>query len=145
MINIDSIIRLLKIDLITGEPNPIIDCFNEWWSGLIVIETDVYHDQGGEFIYYYNIIPEHPRGATKQVMFYRDDNNHSFWCYYTFWNAMRKAIQSKHERVSAPSIEVLENVIKLLVDNTTNETIAIPDKATKHSLHKSYKALSKHD
>jgi hypothetical protein len=52
MIDTASIIRQLKIDQITDTPNPTLEWFNELWSSLSVVQTNVYNTIGGEYIYY---------------------------------------------------------------------------------------------
>ena len=42
-----EITRDLQIDLILNNTNPIIDTFNGIWNSLSVIETNVYHEEGG--------------------------------------------------------------------------------------------------
>lgn len=69
------LMRSLKIDLLLDNPNAIIDSFNDMWDNLYIAESNVYHERGGEIIYY--IISDSGR---KQWVFYRDDSAEIFWC-----------------------------------------------------------------
>ncbi len=73
MIDKDSLTRQIQIDLITGEPNHIIDLFNSIWDQIIIMETNVFHKHGEEIIYYINV------DGKKYWIFFRDDNNYKFW------------------------------------------------------------------
>ncbi len=77
------VLRKLQIDLITDTPNPIIEWFDILWDIIHVVEIDVYHKNGGEFIYYF------PIGIQSSPVFFRDDNNNHFWCCNNnFWKIL---------------------------------------------------------
>ena len=71
-------IRDIKIDLLTGNKNPIVELFNEITKDTMIIKCDVYHKHGSEFIY-------HKDG---EWIFYQDCQNGEFWCNYTrYWSS----------------------------------------------------------
>ena len=77
----NQIVRNLQIDLIMDNPNPIIDTFNGIWNSLSVIETNVYHEKGGEFIYF---------NSNKEWVFFQDNKNGLFWCnYQRYWSFLK--------------------------------------------------------
>lgn len=57
-------IRQLKIDLITDNPNPIIEWFNDLWNSLEVVQVKVFHHYPGECVYY--------NKSTIRAIFYLD-------------------------------------------------------------------------
>ena len=69
-------LRDIKLDLIMGNQNPIIDLFHEITSGIQIINCNVYNKDGLEFIY-------HKDG---QWIFYQDSKNEKFWThYFNYW------------------------------------------------------------
>jgi hypothetical protein len=112
---ITPLVRQLTIAMITEEPNEIIDWFNALLSKLIVLQTDVFHPEGEELIYYIMV-----EGA-RQFIFYRDDANGKFLCdYYTYW----LPYVLKHDL----DTEVIEAITKFLVDNALGADIATPSR-----------------
>jgi hypothetical protein len=98
-------IRSLTISLITGESNPILDWFIDLWDKLSIVETDVYHENGGEFIYY---ITEND--GTKQFVFYQDNANAKFYCNSkTYWRELTSKFSLIYSEV--------QQVTKFLIDN----------------------------
>lgn len=76
-----SLIRHVRIALITGEDNQIVDWFNNLWYQLTIVETPIYHSRGCEVIYYKY------EGNKKVCVFYQDNSNDDFWCSYDhYWN-----------------------------------------------------------
>ena len=71
-------IRDLKLDLVLGNKNTIIDKFNEITKNLKVINTKVYVDHGQELIFY---------NENSEWIFYQDLKNEDFWCNYKlYWS-----------------------------------------------------------
>lgn len=68
-----ALIRQIRIDLITGESNHIVDWFNGIWHQIIIVEVNVYHSRGCEFIYYKYI-------DNKKICIFYQDSNDDFWC-----------------------------------------------------------------
>ena len=72
------IIRDLKLDILFGNKNKIIDKFNEITKDLKVIKTDVYNGDGQEYIFY---------NQNNEWIFYQDSKNGYFWCNYNrYWS-----------------------------------------------------------
>jgi hypothetical protein len=70
-------LRDIKLDLLMGNQNPIVNLFNQITNDLKIINCDVYHDQGLEFIYF----------SGDQWIFYQDFDNEEFWCNYErYWS-----------------------------------------------------------
>lgn len=108
----NSTIRQLKIDMITDEPNLLLDWFNDIWIKLSIIETDVYHQDGGEIIYYID-------GDIKQWVFYQDNKNDIFYCDYDhYWSILETKVDLNYNDI--------QDVTKLLVDNALNNSVSIP-------------------
>lgn len=113
MIDSPAFVRQLKIDLISDTPNSIIDRFNELWNKLIVMQSDVFHSDGGEIIYY--IMAD----GARQFVFYRDDTNGKFLCdYYIYW--------LPYVLIHDLDTEVIQAITKFLVDNALDTDIAVP-------------------
>ena len=80
----DSIIRQMKIDLITDTYNSIIKNFLRICKNLYIIETNVYHDRGGEIVYHRIV------NGRKEWLFYYDDDKKRLWCNSKrYWDGLR--------------------------------------------------------
>ena len=112
--NLDKI-RQLRIDLITDTYNPIIEWFDELWSRIRFIETNVYHKNGGEIIYF--IIVDNK----KVPIFFRNDTKDIFW--YSMYNYCY--LLETQFNIDYDSIQ---DITRILVENATSEVIAIPSK-----------------
>ena len=110
----DKIIRQLQIDLITDTPNDIITWFNDLWSKLYIIETDVYHNDGGELIYYTII------DGINYWTFYQDNANERFWCdYENYWSDLEFKFKFEYNGI--------QSITKVLVENALNNSVATPE------------------
>ncbi len=107
-----SILRKLKIDLITDAPNSIVEWFNDIWKNLHVVQANVYHDMGGEYIYYLddNI------GSRKYIFFY-DENGGIF---YSSSRRYHEILESKLDTI----YREYQSITKLLVENAIEKKIA---------------------
>ena len=106
----EEILRQLKIDLITSDYNPILEWFNDLWSHLYVIEADVCHEDGGEFIYYRII------NNVKVYIFYQDNSN-KFWCNYKhYWLNFVSKFNLEYSEI--------QSITKMLIENSLNNSIA---------------------
>ena len=75
-------LRDIKLDLLMGNQNPIIDLFCEITSGIEIINCHVYNEEGLEFIYF---VPAKSR--KNEWIFYQDAKNGEFWCNFsTYWS-----------------------------------------------------------
>lgn len=115
----NTIVRQLKIDLITDTPNRIIEWFNGIWNTLCIIETNVYHKDGEEFVYY--VVND----LGKQWFFYQDDKNDRFWCNYNhYWAFLENKLSINYSGI--------QEITKLLVDNALNNSVATPQNTSKY-------------
>ncbi len=102
-------LRDIKIDLVMGNQNQIVDLFREITSGIEIINCDVYHKDGLEFIY-------HKDG---QWIFYQDCKNEKFWThYYRYWKILEKELSLEYEEIQA--------ITKLLVDEALKREVTTP-------------------
>lgn len=105
---VNAIARQIQIDMITDSPNGIVNHFNKIWENLSVVEMDVYHSKGGEFIYY-------TQGSTrkpKQWIFYLDDKNQILWCNYGwYWVDFEGKFNLTYDDIQALTQIMLENAI----------------------------------
>ena len=85
-------LRDIKLDLIMGNQNPIIELFHEITSGIEIINCNVYNKDGSEFIY-------HKDG---QWIFYQDCKNERFWThYYNYWELFESKFHLKYDEIQA--------------------------------------------
>ncbi len=102
-------IRDIKIDLVMGNQNPIIDLFCEITSGIEIINCNVYNEEGLEFIY-------HKDG---QWIFYQDYKNEKFWThYYKYWELFESNFGLKYKEIQA--------ITKYLVEETLKREVSPP-------------------
>lgn len=105
----DDIIRQVQIDLITGMPNPIIHWFNGIWYGLTSVHTNVFHNNGGEFIYYQRNLDGHPK-----VVFFLDTNNGKLlYEETTFASIMRAQFNLGHIEENKITKKLVEDKLRI--------------------------------
>ena len=108
---INKLIRQIKIDLVLNNPNDIIEWFNGIWSKIHLIETDVYHKDMNELIYYIII------DGKKQWIFYQDRKNERFWCNYNnYWSIISTRFYCEYDAIQA--------ITKVLVENALNNSVS---------------------
>lgn len=96
-------IRDIKIDLVMGNKNPIIERFMEITKDLKIINCNVYNEDGLEFIY-------HKDG---QWIFYQDAKNGEFWCVYNrYWKIFESEFNFKYEEIQAITKYLVEDALK---------------------------------
>jgi hypothetical protein len=96
-------IRDIKIDLLTGNKNPIVELFNEITKDTMIIKCDVYHKHGSEFIY-------HNGG---EWIFYQDCQNGEFWCNYTrYWSLFESNLKLEYGEIQAITKYLVEEALK---------------------------------
>ena len=104
-------IRDIKIDLLMGGQNPVIDLFCEITSGIEIINCHVYNEEGLEFIY-------HKDG---QWIFYQDCKNEKFWTHYgKYWEFFESNFHLKYEEIQA--------ITKVLVEEALKREVGTPHK-----------------
>ena len=105
-------VRDIKIDLLMGNQNPVIDLFCEITSGIKIINCNVYNEDGLEFIY-------HKDG---QWIFYQDCKNEKFWThYYKYWEFFESNFHLKYEEIQAITKVLVEDALKREVSTPTIE------------------------
>lgn len=95
-------IRDIKIDMLIGNDNPIIDIFNEITDGIKIMNCNVYNEDGLEFIYHKN----------GEWIFYQDVKNKKFWCeYIRYWSIFDSKFNLEYSEIQA--------ITKLLVEQSS--------------------------
>ena len=96
-------LRDIKLDLIMGNQNPIIELFHEITSGIEIINCNVYNKDVSEFIY-------HKDG---QWIFYQDCKNEKFWThYYNYWELFESKFHLKYDEIQAITKYLVEETLK---------------------------------
>lgn len=96
-------LRDIKLDLIMGNQNPIIELFQEITSGIEIINCNVYNKDGSEFIY-------HKDG---QWIFYQDCKNERFWThYFNYWELFESKFHLKYDEIQAITKVLVEEALK---------------------------------
>ena len=102
-------VRDIKIDLVIGNQNPIIDLFREITSGIEIINCNVYNEEGLEFIY-------HKDG---EWIFFQDTKNGKFWCSNTrYWTLFTSKFDLSYEEI--------QNITKFLVEEALKREVSTP-------------------
>lgn len=96
-------VRDIKLDLLLGNKNPIVDLFNEITYGIKIINTDVYNEDGLEFIYY--------KGDA--WLFYQDVKNNKFWCNYDrYWSIFESKLDMYYQNIQEITKMLIEEKLK---------------------------------
>jgi len=130
-------IRDIKLDLLMGNKNPIVDLFNEITKDLQIINCDVYNKDGLEFIYF---VPtksaEHYYNKENEWIFYQDAKNGEFWCVYNrYWKIFESEFNFKYEEIQA--------ITKFLVEEALKREVTIPERNRAGDLVKVEEALKR--
>ncbi len=103
-------IRDIKIDLLMGNQNPIIERFREITKDLCIINCDVYNEDGMEFIYF---------NQEREWIFYQDAKNGKFWTnYYRYWSILEREFRLEYLEI--------QSITKLLVEEALKREVAKP-------------------
>ncbi len=103
-------IRDIKIDLLMGNQNPIIERFREMTKDLCIINCDVYNEDGMEFIYF---------NQEREWIFYQDAKNGKFWTnYYRYWSILEREFRLEYLEI--------QSITKLLVEEVLKREVAKP-------------------
>ena len=104
-------IRDIKIDLLTGNKNPIVDLFNEITKDIMIIKCDVYHKHGLEFIY----------SKGDQWIFYQNCQKDEFWCNYTkYWSFFESNLRLEYQEIQTITKYLVEEALKREVGTPTS-------------------------
>lgn len=98
-----SIIRQINIATITDTPNPIIDWFNDLWSQMHKVETNVFNQDGNEFIYYIIDLATDlkvgifylGRQVKNSDHFYLSSSQYNYW--NVLWYQLNQGFHYSHE------------------------------------------------
>ena len=111
-------IRDIKLDLLMGNQNPIVDLFNDITKDLQIINCDVYNKDVLEFIYY---------NKENEWIFYQDAKNGEFWCVYNrYWKIFESEFNFKYEEIQAITKYLVEEALKREVDTPRYASILKP-------------------
>ena len=103
-------VRDIKIDLLMGNKNPIVERFQRITKDLCIIKCDVYDEGGMEFIYY---------NKEKEWIFYQDAKKGEFWTDYNrYWEILESNFNLEYEEIQA--------ITKLLVEEALKREVATP-------------------
>jgi hypothetical protein len=104
-------IRDIKIDLVMGNKNPIIERFMEITKDLKIINCNVYNEDGLEFIYH---------NKDGEWIFYQDVKNGEFWANYKrYWEILEREFHLEYDEIQA--------ITKLLVEEALNREVTTPN------------------
>ena len=118
-------VRDIKIDLVIGNQNPIIELFREITSGIEIVNCNVYNEDGLEFIY-------HKDG---QWIFYQDCKNEKFWThYYKYWTLFESNFHLKYEEIQAITKVLVEEALKREVSTPEDRLLSVVEEALKREV-----------
>lgn len=97
-----QLIRDFQIDLIMGnKTNPIIELFDNIWGKLTVVEVNVYHNNGGEFIFY---------DTNNMWVFFIDADTGKFFANYdNYWNIIVTKFNLRYSLIKIYTNLLVEN------------------------------------
>ena len=114
-------LRDIKIDLLIGNQNPIIDLFNKITDGINIINCPVYNEDGLEFIYFANAKTAEQYHKDGEWIFYQDSKNEKFWTnYYKYWTLFESNFSLEYLEIKA--------ITKYLVEETLKREVGTPFK-----------------
>ena len=106
-------LRDIKIDILTGNKNPIVDLFNEITKDTMIIKCDVYHKHGLEFIYFANAKTAEQYHKDGEWIFYQDCKNEKFWCNYTrYWSLFESNFGLDYVEIQSITKYLVEEALK---------------------------------
>ena len=106
-------LRDIKLDLLLGNRNTIIDLFNEITNGITIINCNVYNKEGLEFIYF----------KENEWIFYQDAKNEKFWCNYSrYWSIFKSKLDMEYKDI--------QSITKLLVEEKLKRELSAPSNFT---------------
>jgi hypothetical protein len=118
-------IRDIKIDLLMGNQNPIIERFREMTKDLCIINCDVYNEDGMEFIYF---------NQEREWIFYQDAKNGKFWTnYYRYWSILEREFRLEYLEI--------QSLTKLLVEEVIMREVAAPESGESYAQQRVEEAL----
>ena len=121
-------LRDIKLDLLMGNQNPIVDLFNQITKDIKIINTNVYNEEGLEFIY--------SQPSTNEWIFFQDAKNDNFWCNFaTYWSFFECKLGLEYLEIQA--------ITKYLVEESLKREVSTPYIPMKHKQQKVEDALKR--
>ena len=106
-------LRDIKLDLLMGNQNPIVDLFNKITKDIKIINTNVYNEDGLEFIYFAPAESSENYNKDVQWIFYQDCKNEKFWTHYSgYWSLFESNFHLKYEEIQAITKVLVEEALK---------------------------------
>ena len=110
-------VRNIKLDLLMGNQNPIVDLFNKITDGIKIINTNVYNNDGLEFIYFV----ENSQKEDEWI-FYQDVKNEEFWCNNgRYWSLFESNFDLEYEEIQSITKFLVEEALKREVGTPSGE------------------------
>ena len=110
-------LRDIKLDLLMGNQNPIVNLFNQITSGIKIINCNVYNEDGLEFIYFAPAESSENYNKDGQWIFYQDCKNEKFWTnYYKYWTLFESNFSLEYLEIQAITKYLVEEALKREVD-----------------------------
>ena len=114
-------LRDIKIDLLMGNQNPIIELFNQITDGIQIICCDVYENHGMEFIYFSNAKTAEQYHKDGEWIFYQDCKNEKFWCNYRkYWSLFESNFGLNYVEIQSITKVLVEDALKREVGTPCN-------------------------
>ena len=127
-------LRDIKLDLLMGNQNPIVNLFNQITSGIKIINCNVYNEEGLEFIYFAPAESSENYNKDGQWIFYQDCKNEKFWTnYYKYWTLFESNFSLEYLEIQAITKYLVEEALKREV-NTPNVAQNIYTKEVEEAL-----------
>ena len=105
-------VRDIKLDLLFGNDNEIINLFNKITDGIEIVNTNVYNEDGLEFIY-------HKDG---KWIFFQDAKNGKFWCSNArYWQLFINKFDLIYEEIQSITKFLVEEALKREVNTSIDE------------------------
>lgn len=105
-------LRDIKLDLLFGNDNEIINLFNDITDGIEIVNTNVYNEDGLEFIY-------HKDG---EWIFFQDVKNRKFWCSNArYWTLFTNKFDLSYEEIKNITKFLVEEALKREVNTTEKQ------------------------
>ena len=106
-----------------GNQNPIVDLFNKITDGIKIINTNVYNEDGLEFIYF---VENSQKEA--EWIFYQDVKNEEFWCNNgRYWSLFTDTLDLEYEEIQSITKYLVEEALKREVGTPVNEVLYVSE------------------
>ena len=117
-------LRDIKLDLLMGNQNPIVDLFNKITKDIKIINTNVYNEDGLEFIYFAPAESSENYNKDVQWIFYQDCKNEKFWTHYSgYWSLFESNFHLKYEEIQAITKVLVEEALKRELGTPVNTAV----------------------